>query len=79
MNEVVQQVAFSDILLLNKTDLVTAEELVNVRKVIRAINTTASIIECQLNKPSGRPALDRLLDTSSFCVSRALQGRGPGQ
>lgn len=75
VNEVVQQLAFSDVLLLNKTDLVTAEELQNVRKVIRAVNNTASIIECQLNRPEGRPTLDKLIDTSSFSVSRALQVR----
>jgi len=46
----VQQVAFADKLLLNKTDLVTREEKQAVRDRIHRINATTEIIECTHSK-----------------------------
>ena len=43
MNEAVQQVAFSDKILLNKVDLVTPDELTAIRKDIRKINHFAEV------------------------------------
>jgi G3E family GTPase len=73
INEAVQQIAFSDVILLNKVDLVTAEGKQVVLETIRKINSTARNIECQLNDPNGRPALDSLLQINSFSIDRALQ------
>ena len=47
VNEAVQQVAFSDKILLNKVDLVTPDELTAIRKDIRKINHFAEVIECE--------------------------------
>ncbi|MGV0877960.1 GTP-binding protein [Martelella sp. FLE1502] len=41
--EAEDQIAFADIVLLNKTDLVSAEELANVESLVRAINPAAKI------------------------------------
>jgi G3E family GTPase len=41
--ECVEQIAFADVLVLNKTDLVDAAELENLERRIRAINTMAQI------------------------------------
>eukprot|EP00798_Chlamydomonas_sp_ICE-L_P022945 gene22945-30125_t len=45
VNEAIQQIAFADKILLNKIDLVTAEEKAAVVKRIRAINKPVDIIE----------------------------------
>jgi G3E family GTPase len=42
----VQQVAFADKLLLNKTDLVSQEELRQLETRLRAINGGAQILHC---------------------------------
>lgn len=72
-NEAAQQLAFADLILLNKTDLVQAPQIEKVIKAIRGINAAAEIIQCQLNSPSGRPPLDRLLGTDRFSVKKALE------
>jgi G3E family GTPase len=51
VNEAVSQIAFADIILLNKIDLVTPEELVKARELVRSINVTADLIEVQLAAP----------------------------
>ncbi|GLC44198.1 hypothetical protein PLESTM_001567700 [Pleodorina starrii] len=68
VNEAVQQVAFADKILLNKTDLVSAEELEEVRERIKHINKPAEVIECQ------RSAVDvsRLLGINAFSLERLL-------
>lgn len=73
VNEAVQQLAFSDLILLNKLDLINAEEKAVVMKAIRHINTTAQVIECQLNKDEGMPPMNRVLGVNSFSVQRAQQ------
>ncbi len=67
--EAEDQIAFADVVLLNKTDLVTAQELANVEQVIRQINPIAEIhrtqrAEIDLSKVLGRNAFDltRILD-----------------
>lgn len=62
-NEAVEQIAFADQILLNKTDLVTAEELANVEKIIRSLNPLAPIhrterCSIELDKVLGRKAFD---------------------
>jgi G3E family GTPase len=41
-NESVEQVAFADVLVLNKTDLVTPEELDVIKAQLRVVNKTAN-------------------------------------
>ena len=49
-NEAHEQVAFADVLVLNKTDLVSSEELAEIKKKLKAINVHAPIIESQHSK-----------------------------
>lgn len=68
-HEVVEQIAFADIILLNKTDLVSAEDLAATEAKIRSINGFAELHRTQesavdLKKILGRNAfdLDRILE-----------------
>ena len=77
VSEAAAQVAFADLLLLNKVDLVSPEDLEDVKQAIRNINKAARLIECQLAGGEGgrqsMPALDHLLGVNTFSVSRALE------
>lgn len=73
INEAVQQLAFSDLIVLNKIDLVSEAQKADVVVAIRSINSSASIVECQLNDPARCPPLDQLLGVNSFSVNRALE------
>jgi G3E family GTPase len=69
VNEAVEQVAFADRILLNKTDLVSAEELAAVREELQSINAFAEIIESVQSVVD----LDRILGVSSFSVEQTLE------
>ncbi len=69
VNETAQQLAFADLILLNKVDLVTPQSLETVRSAVRTINQSAKLVEC---KPGQRPPLSDLLDSNSFSVNKAL-------
>lgn len=76
VNEAAQQLAFADIILLNKIDLVEEEELQEVKKVAKKINSSATILDCQLNKPEvdhveGLP-MEKVLDLNAFGLEKAL-------
>ncbi|KAG1667433.1 hypothetical protein FOA52_004850 [Chlamydomonas sp. UWO 241] len=73
INEALQQIAFSDLILLNKCDLVNEEEKATVLRTVRKINMTARVIEVQLNDPTKRPKFDQLLGINSFSIDRALE------
>jgi G3E family GTPase len=73
INEALQQIAFSDLILLNKIDLVKEEEKMKVLRAVRKINFTARLLECQLNDPAGRPSIDQLLGINSFSINKALE------
>ncbi|UXN04073.1 CobW family GTP-binding protein [Bartonella sp. HY406] len=66
--EAEDQIAFADIVLLNKTDLVNADELASVEATIRAINPTAVIHRTE------RASIDlaKVLDRGAFDLKRAL-------
>ncbi|GIL71418.1 hypothetical protein Vretimale_2715 [Volvox reticuliferus] len=68
VNEAVQQVAFADKILLNKTDLVTAEELEEVRERIKHMNKPAEIIECKHSAVD----VSQLLGINAFSLERLL-------
>lgn len=73
INEISQQLAFSDLILLNKTDLVDAKQMELVKQEVRRINQSATLHECQLNQEGGRPPLSMLLDNNGFSVNKALK------
>jgi len=66
VNEAVQQIAFSDKILLNKVDLVTPEELAKIRGTITSINAFADIIECERSVVD----LGKIIGISSFNLER---------
>lgn len=47
-NESVEQIAFADRIILNKTDLVDEEQLKEVEAAVKKINSSAEIIRSQL-------------------------------
>lgn len=61
-NLIIQQIEFCDIILLNKTDEVTADELRHIRQVVRALQPTAEIIECSFCDVD----FDKILNTHKF-------------
>ena len=66
--EAEDQIAFADVVLLNKTDLVSEEELAQVEAMIRAINPSARI---HRTTRAGLP-LNEVLDRGAFDLKRAL-------
>ena len=67
-NESVQQVAFADRILLNKTDLVDANALARVKSEIRKINKGVEMLECQFSVVD--PKL--LIGIQAFDLDRCL-------
>jgi G3E family GTPase len=67
--EAQEQVAFADVILLNKIDLVTPQELDEVEAVIRQINTPVKIVRCQ----NAGVATDHLLNLGAFDLDRVLE------
>lgn len=66
--EAEDQIAFADVVLLNKTDLVNAQELGNVEATIRAINPHAVIYRTQRADID----LSKVLDRGAFDLKRVL-------
>ena len=61
-NLLIQQIEFCNTIILNKIDLVSEEELVNIRKVIRALQPEAKIIETT----RGNVEISEILNTNNF-------------
>ncbi len=68
-DEAQEQVAFADVILLNKTDLVNADDLKKVEDRIRGINPYARIHKTQ----KSAIALDAILDKGAFDLARILE------
>ena len=68
MQEPGEQVAFADVILLNKTDLVGEAELERIERRIRAINGTAKIFRTR----NADVPIERVLDVGAFDLQRAL-------
>ncbi len=67
-DEAEEQIAFADVILLNKTDLVTSEELAEVETAIRGINALAPIHHterCNID-------LAKILDCGAFDLERIV-------
>jgi len=69
VNECVEQIAFADKILLNKTDLVDEAQLATVTKDIRAINKVCTITRTLQSKIDPR----ELLNIGSFSLDRVLE------
>src|SRR5580704_9426246 len=67
--EAQEQIAFADIVILNKTDLVGGEELLAVKSRIRAMNPTTLIHETK----RCRIELDQILERGAFSLDRILE------
>ena len=61
-NLIIQQIEFCNIILLNKADEVSADELDRLTQIIRAIQPKAEIIPCNY----GDVELDRIINTGAF-------------
>jgi G3E family GTPase len=68
-NEAMEQVAFSDIILINKMDLVTAEQMAAIERRVRAINAMARIY-CTTNSEID---LASILDVNAFDLVQKLE------
>jgi G3E family GTPase len=66
--EAEDQIAFADVVVLNKTDLVTSEELRDVEAAVRAINPSAKIHRTERSGVE----LSEVLDRGAFDLGRAL-------
>jgi G3E family GTPase len=67
--EAKNQIAFADVILLNKTDLVSKDELADVEGRIRAINPYAKVHKTERSKI----AIDQVLDRNAFDLDRILE------
>jgi len=68
-HEAEEQVAFADVIVLNKTDLVGADELATVERRIRAINPHAVVHHAR----HGEVPIADLLDRGAFDLNRVLE------
>ena len=67
--EAQKQVAFADVILLNKCDLVSAEELDTVEQRVRRINAMAKLIRTT----NADAPINAVLDVGGFDLSRAME------
>ena len=65
----VEQIEFADVIVLNKVDDSTPAQREAARKIIRALNPEADLIEANY----GRVPFDRILDTGRFDFEKAQQ------
>jgi len=63
-----EQIAFADVILLNKIDLVDAAALERIGRRVRGISATAAVIHCR----NADVALERVLSLGAFDLERAL-------
>ncbi len=63
-----EQIAFADVILLNKTDLVDANTLERVERRVRAISATAAVLHAR----NADVPLERVLGLGAFDLERAL-------
>jgi len=69
VNECVEQISFADRILLNKMDLVTSEQMMDLRKKIRSINQFARIhptTQCGIK-------LEKILEIGAFSLDKLLE------
>jgi G3E family GTPase len=67
--EAAEQIAFADVILLNKTDLVSKDELGAIERLIRQVNATARVHKMQ----RGDIALDAIMNLGAFDLDRVTE------
>jgi G3E family GTPase len=67
-NEAVEQIAFADVLVINKTDLVTRDEIDTLKAKLQAINHSARVVEA-LNS---RVPVDQVIGIQAFSLEKVL-------
>ncbi|MBB5485121.1 MULTISPECIES: zinc metallochaperone GTPase ZigA [unclassified Paraburkholderia] len=67
-----EQIEFCDVIVLNKTDLVSASDLELVKGVLRVLNARAKIVESRF----GQVPIGQVLDTGLFDFEAAAQAPG---
>ncbi|MDX6765976.1 MAG: GTP-binding protein [Candidatus Methylacidiphilales bacterium] len=67
--EVKEQIAFADVVLLNKTDLVPSSEIDSLEARIRTMNRLARVHRCE----NANVPLDKVLDVHGFDLDRILE------
>ncbi len=68
-DEAKEQIAFADVILLNKTDLVPAEDLDRLEARVKGMNAAAKVIRCK----DARVDMDHILHVGGFDLDRALR------
>ncbi|MEM9925720.1 MAG: GTP-binding protein [Cyanobacteria bacterium P01_D01_bin.50] len=68
-DEAQEQIAFADVILINKTDLVSSEQLEELENRIRGMNAIAKIYRTQ----NAELGMDALLGVKAFDLDRALE------
>jgi len=68
-NEAVEQVAFADRILLNKTDLVESDELPKIEERLKKINPSAFVYQCQQSKVDPKD----LISINAFSLEKTLE------
>ena len=67
-----EQVEFADVIVVNKVDCATPEQLVELERVLRALNREADIVHCTY----GQVPLERVLATGRFDMEFAMNSAG---
>lgn len=68
----IQQIEFCNTILINKTDLVTPEQLAEVKQIVRTLQPSAEMIETQ----KGVVDMDKILGTNSFDFEKVYSTAG---
>jgi G3E family GTPase len=68
----VEQVEFADVIVVNKADLVSADDLGFLKAMLRRLNARARIVTSEF----GRVPLDQIMDTGLFSYEEASQAPG---
>ena len=68
----IDQIEFADVILINKTDLVSPEVLDELKAILGKLNPKAECIPCQ----QGQVPLDKLLNTGRFDMQEAAKSAG---
>ncbi len=68
----IDQIEFANVVVINKTDLVSAQELGRLESILRLLNPAAELIHAQ----RGKVALERILNTGRFDMEEAESSAG---
>lgn len=72
VNLLVEQVEFCDIIVLNKTDLLSADEIARLEAILHTLNPRADIVHAHF----GQVPPERILNTGRFDFEQALEAPG---